>query len=327
MARPTPNSPRAKKAREELFQRAHTAASLSFLQPPGTLETPEEVETRSLAKRVWENGGQRWRRLDLPLKDAARFLRASTSRLLEEPDQLTKQSDPAAADWNWAFIHESRLYERLCLAVLGHLEVIPADMRPWTDWRRYAIEAGVLAEHYFYGDWRESYRRFSYETPMTREEARRKLPWIDAYRAGLLLALLVDDERGIDRVTSWPGGDLPADEGTFDLPAAYAQYHIHLARALRTGTASSGASFADLRRPGGRVRPLAEAVDAALTGNAEAFGRALKEHLTGYRKSVFRLNRPDAIISIEGSILWHIARRRGLQLPDLRENQMDLVLR
>ena len=322
MRRPTPNNSKAMKEREALFRRALESAARSFLAAPGTLETPEQLEVRQLAQRIWDRGGLRWRRLDLPLARAAGMLLGCTNHLREEHDRLVQFG------WN-DNIRRNRLHDRLSLAVLGHLEAIPLDMEPPGGWRHSAADAGVVAADYFFGEWRGGYRSFADDPPLTRESARRELPWMDPYREALLLTLLIDDDRGIERVTSWPGDDLRHDEGTLDLPAMFTTYHIHLARLLRNAPAAElAASSAKLRdQPGNRIAALLAAVEAAFTGDAAAFAKALKQHLTSYRKHTFRVGRMDAAISIEGSILWHVARRRGLALPELPEKLSDIVLR
>lgn len=329
MRRPSPNNRNALKEREALFWRAHESASRTYLAAPQRLESSEQYETRLLAQRVWDRAGQRWRRLDLPLKNAAGLLGGFTSRLRAEPDVLARASDPAVARWNWGSIRAGRLHDRLSLGVLGHMEVIPTDMEPAGGWHSYASDAGLVAEDYFYGAWRVAYRRFEDEPPLTQEGARQELPWIDAYREGLLLTLLIDDERGIERVTSWPDDDLRPDEGTLDLPAMYTAYHTHLARLLRNAPAAELAkSSAKIRgQKSNRIDALVAALEAAFAGDAAAFATALKKHLTSYRNNTFRINRMDAAISMEGSILWHVARRRCLMLPDLPEKLSDIVLK
>ena len=329
MRRPSPNNPKALKEREALFWRVHESASKAYLAAPQRLESSDEYEVRQLAQHIWDRGGLRWRRLDIPLERVAGLVRHFAARLAEEPQNLARAADPSAAAWNWDGIRRMRLHDRLSLTVLGFLEAIPTDLAPAGDWRHYAADAGAVAEGYFFGDWRVGYRRFATDPPLTREKARDELPWMDPYREGLLLALFADDEAGIERVTSWPGDDLPHDEGTLDLPAVYTTYHVHLARLLRNAPAGElSASATKLHdKANNRAAALVAAMEAAFAGDVAALTHALRQHLTSYRKRSFRVNRMDAAISIEGSILWHVARRRGLKLPDLPEKLADLILR
>jgi hypothetical protein len=224
-----------------------------------------------------------------------------------------------------AYDHSSAVHDRLTFVVMGFLEAIPPG-HAYADWRKLAAEAGSLAEHYLYGGWREGYREFPNSNRLTAAEARRELPWIDPYREGLLLALLSDDERALARIVAWPAEDLPVDDGTLDLTGMDNKYHVWLAGRLR------GEGMDDLAgviRAGKRARAvlLLETAEAVFAGDGAGAAKRLKKLGGNFRKSGFRTNRMDASVSVEGTILWHVARRRGMTLGGLTAGVMDLIVR
>lgn len=143
----------------------------------------------------------------------------------------------------------------------------------------------------------------------------------------LLCALLVDDENSISRVIAWPDVDLPVDDALGDLTSADNKYHIYLAMRLRGDPPEKFKSVAEAIRAGKRPRALLllNAADALLTNDAPLFAEHLKHVVSNWRKTIERNTAPR--VSIEGSILWHVARRRGVALPELPEKLDDLVLR
>ncbi len=117
------------------------------------------------------------------------------------------------------------------------------------------------------------------------------------------------------------------DDDLGDMTAMDNKYHTYLAMRLRGDAAAKFEPVAKTIRAGKRPRAalLLEAADALLAGDAPLFAEKLKHIVRNWRKTIepksFR------VISIEGSILWHVARRRGLELPELPEKLSDLVLR
>jgi hypothetical protein len=164
---------------------------------------------------------------------------------------------------------------------------------------------------------------------MARAESRKTLNWIDVYRAGVLVALFLDDETAIRRVLEWPDTDLPVDDGKMDLTAADNQVHIALALALRGEPKARVAELADRIAGSKRKRAITfwAAAQAMLDGDAAAFTSRFKELVALYRKSGFETNCIESIVHIDGSILRHGARRSGLGLPELPEKMMDMILR
>ena len=117
-----------------------------------------------------------------------------------------------------AFLQADSVSQALHLVFLGYLGAIPSGHK-FSDVTVQARAGVAKALEYFYGDWREGYKSFSYSEPMSRSQTRPELGWIDPYREGLLLALYVDDETAIRRLIEWPDTDLPVDDGYFNLTA------------------------------------------------------------------------------------------------------------
>lgn len=261
----------------------------------------------------------RWRRLGLTPRTLA--------AVQHNADATVKDLSGDTHDFGQLKSLGFQLDDRFRLACLGFLEAIPVAS-PWADWRASARHAAALAEPYFYGPLRDGYKKWPDEEPLlTREQARAKLEWIRVYRTCLLCALLVDDESSLSRVLAWPDTDLPVDDDLGDLTAMDNKYHIYLAMRLRGDPLAKFEPVAKVVRTGKRPRAalLLESAEAALVGDEALYAEKLKHVLSNWRKTL----KPDEfrVVSIEGSILWHVARRRGLALPELPEKLADLVLR
>jgi hypothetical protein len=211
---------------------------------------------------------------------------------------------------------------------LGFLEAIPRGHQ-FHDPRVAAKIAVACAVEYFHGDWREGCRESYYSDRMTRAESRKELDWIDAYRAGLLMALFLDDGTAINRLLEWPDTDLPVDDGTMDLTAADNHVHIALALAVRDEPKAKVAELAGRVESSKRKRAVAfwTTTQSILDGDASAFETRFKELVALYRKSGFETNCVESVVHMDGSILWHVARRSGLALPEFPDKTMDMILR
>jgi hypothetical protein len=278
--------------------------------------------------------GGRWERVGLSAEWCAAVLQnmvASMKLVHYEHDPETwqgNQPDTTKAVIDWRATHESNVDEGFTLVGLGFLQAIP-PRHEFHDPRAVAKIAVAGAVEFVHGDWREGYREWYYSDRMTRAESRKKLRWIDAYRAGLLMALFLDDETAIRRILEWPDTDLPVDEGTLDLTAADNHIHIALAFALRGEPKVRVDEVADRIAKSKRKRAITfwAAARAILDGDAPTFASRFKDLLALYRKSGFQADCIYNIVHIDGSILWHAARRSKLALPELSEKMMDMILR
>jgi hypothetical protein len=299
-------------------------------------DNPEWYDGRdSLAAEITrECSGGRWERVGLSAEWCAAVLQNMVGCLdivhYEYDPETWKDAEPdkAKAVIDWRTTHQSNVNEGFSLVGLGFLEAIP-PRHPFRDPRVAAKIAVTSAVEFFHGDWRDGCREFYYSDRMTPAESRKKLSWIDAYRAGLLMALFLDDEKAIRGMFEWPDTDLRVDDGTMDLTAADNQVQIALAFALRGEPKARLAELADRIATSKRKRAITfwSAAQAMLDGDASTFTSRFKELVALYRKSGFETNCVESIIHIDGSILWHAARRTKLALPELPEKMMDLILR
>lgn len=263
-----------------------------------------------------------------------------------------------AESWTFEVLHESRMV--FALGWLGYFLAEP----PLNDWREAGRRIVSATTYYFFGPWRENFvwnddSGIGY-APINREQARTRLPWINAYRAGLALACAFSDWTSVDELLEWPGSDLCYDEGTDDRTKEDNAYYIWLAMRLRDEPEEKAATQRELvqqpkRREGNlaavkafqkvkdvlpgveaiasaaiqremiergsRRRPkmLMAAANALLDGNAAEFGKSLAAYLKHYRQKELQTQRVDTGICLDGMVLWHLARHRGLgeiPLPD-----------
>jgi hypothetical protein len=215
----------------------------------------------------------------------------------------------------------------LTLVYLGYLGAIPSG-HEFSDVAAQARAGAARALEYFHGDWREGYRVFYYSEPMTREQTRAKLGWIEPYREGLLMALCVDDEPTIRRLIDWPDADLPVDDGAWNLTAGDNLAQIALACRLRGEPETKVTQVVKRLQASKRKRVSVfwSAAVAILENESREFAASLKQLCDLCWKQApekDRLLRPH----VDGSILWHLARRTGIALPNLPERSLDRIVR
>jgi hypothetical protein len=231
--------------------------------------------------------------------------------------------------WHWLFNVYSVASRTFAMGVLGYTIEHPV-LRDWREPGRQLVNATV---HFLFGPWRES---FLWEGKLIdREQARAKLPWISYYRNALMIALSSSDWASADRLIEWPGPDLNDDEGFDDHTAEDNAYQIWLAMRLRGESGSEVDARRDLMARRSRQRPklLALAADALFAAEPDQLAKTLSDHLKYYRKREIDLSpkpygRPvQEGISLDGTGLWHLARRRGLGEIPLPDELMLMIAR
>ena len=163
---------------------------------------------------------------------------------------------------------------------------------------------------------------------MDRAQTRVKLNWIKPYREGLLMAMYVDDETGVRRLIEWPGTDLPVDDGLENLTAGDNVAHTALAFLLRGEPEARLSAVVDKIRATKRKRASVfwAAAEAIAAKEPRIFALRMKELCDLYLKSAS--DRPTfPIPHIDGSILWHVARRCDIAVPELADSSLDRILR
>lgn len=92
---------------------------------------------------------------------------------------------------------------------------------------------------------------------------------------------------------------------------------------------ASSAIQRELIQRGSRRRPkmLMAAADAMLADDSEEFSKTLGAYLKHYRQKELQLQRIDTGICLDGMVLWHLARRRGLKGVSIPEDLLMLIAR
>lgn len=76
-----------------------------------------------------------------------------------------------------------------------------------------------------------------------------------------------------------------------------------------------------------RPKMLMAAADAMFAGNTAEFSKSLTAYLKHYRQKELQTQRVDTGICLDGMVLWHLARRRGLGEVVLPDDMMILIAR
>jgi hypothetical protein len=230
-------------------------------------------------------------------------------------DPPTPSSPGAEQTQFWASNNEN--FCRYTLSFGQHnLRLLPPEL---ANWREVIRRMGPVAVTYFFGAWRDAFLRFGYD-PHDRARARQELPWTDVWRAGMALSAVASDWESLDRLTHWSGLELEHDEGSFDRTREDCAYLNWLgmtlrgdgpvAEPLRTGIAGSS------RR---RAKMNVAMAEAVLGGDAANFAAQTTTYLRYYLKNELRPKQVELLHSPEATMLWHLARRRGMgevALPD-----------
>ena len=267
-----------------------------------------------------ECAGGRWQRIGLDAEKCAGALHNIGLTFQQEI------SNPTESVLGNDYLKADAVRECLVLVYFGYLEAIPSG-HMFSDVSGQPRACVAKALEYFYGDWREGYKDFPYSEPDTRAQTRAKLGWIETYREGLLMALYIDDETAIRRLIEWPDTELPVDDGIFNQTAGDNLAQIALACRLRGEPEAKVAEVVEKLQASKRKRASVfwEAAVAILDKKPREFAASLKQLCTLYWKQAAendRIIRPH----VDGSILWHLARRSSVALPDLPERALDRIV-
>jgi hypothetical protein len=203
------------------------------------------------------------------------------------------------------------------------------------DWREAGRQLVAANLYYFFGPWREKFRYFD-DKVLNRKQARTELRWITHYRNALMVALSLSDWKSMDRLLEWPGPDLNDDAGMGEnLTSEDNAYQIWLAMRLRGESGSEVDARRDLIARRSRQRPklLTLAADALFAREPGQLAKTLADYLKYYRQREIGLGQDpgDRLvrdgISPDGTVLWHLARRRGLGEIKLPEELMLMIAR
>ena len=219
------------------------------------------------------------------------------------------------------------LHTLAALATLAHVEW-PVPVAPGGDWRPIARKIARLAVNCFFAKWRTNLRLNW--NPLTPAQARRQWPWSDVFIQGLAWALAAGDKPSARKLAEWPDTDLHRDEWSTRLAAkADQRFLVLLSDAVRGQPLGRHRDArAEVRRSGTSIgRTLLDALEAVVDADAHGATASLTEHLRWYRKSYHQPTSIYTAVACEATCIWHLARARQLELPDLDTRYMDLIVR
>jgi hypothetical protein len=199
-------------------------------------------------------------------------------------------------------------------------------------WRTNALNVVIHAAEYFFGSFWETYNPNAtswdvelHNVPFDKKKHRSEMLWHYEYRYGLFLALLLDAEDDIQLLLQWPSRDMEEDIDDKQLKP----FHIVQARILLndyTPAAERMATSIRKARPK-KYKLLLDCLEAVLKKNSIAFAASMKAYLAHALKAEIDLDATiDDKVSLDGTIVWHFARRSGLTLPTLTEKEQSLVI-
>jgi len=150
--------------------------------------------------------------------------------------------------------------------------------------------------------------------------------WFEDIRRGILFALILQDEASLQKLLEFIDIDLAYDEGTFDLPRQDNYFYMLLSFWVRDVEPEKQAMLKK-RIKAGRAKHMIKGLEAIEKGDREALKTAMLAVAKHHWEKEFSPRHPVLAVMIEGSILWNIARRAGVELMDLPENVMDRIVR
>lgn len=246
--------------------------------------------------------------------------------ILKVLEDLASQGTPKSVDHRRAAVKE-----RSRLALISSLVGREAWPEYGLDKLQFEIPVGsALAVDYFCGPWRDAYQPWDDDetTIWDRKTCRAEFQWVDPYRDGLICAFYIDDRAAVMKILSYTaGGALGEDEGTLDRTADDCAFY-ELLGAYGVGDTSLMQRQLDVVRNSKRrrVKLLTAMFESMLGGDAKIFAKATNKYLAGYMKTEHRTNRLDAAISLDGTIMWHLAKLAGCADMGLVEDELRPLL-
>jgi hypothetical protein len=197
--------------------------------------------------------------------------------------------------------------------------------------------------YFLYGKWRTCYswhniNCYSPEGPpyLTVDETRQKIGWVLTFRDGLLAALVLDDRDSAQKMLDWIQVDTCRDKSRIaQTDPSDVEYLMLLGHFFRTGHLDNVVSLKEAVRKGRckRTQMMLDCLERIVTKDVKKFVSLFEKYL----KHAFKLNllfshpdsprSPAALTDIDASIIWTVALRSGLALPELPDELMDYVIR
>jgi hypothetical protein len=160
----------------------------------------------------------------------------------------------------------------------------------------------------------------------TLELYRKNMGWMDEFQIGILVALIMDDKKGLHEITQWINGVFCQNE--FGYMRIDIDYNVVLGKYLNQGHFHESLTNSIKNQRRKRPKFCTEMLEAVDQKDSKRFVKFFIE----YHK-LFDRNECDKetfllckSVNINGSILWNLASRRGLEDLEFSENIMDRVI-
>jgi hypothetical protein len=179
-----------------------------------------------------------------------------------------------------------------------------------------------LSCDFFSGNW------IDYPVTLDPISFKKEMSWVDTFRRGVLVALILCDEKSITNIASWTDGDYSNDE--LDYSKADIEYYVTLGQFLKGKNLSELKQQIDTIKKQSRKRPklLLEVLEAIVCQDNSIFLNRFLEYCKYFDKK--ECDKEDFLlfknINTDGSILWNLAKTQGLEIPELPEEIMDRIM-
>ncbi len=207
------------------------------------------------------------------------------------------------------------------VAVYQHFGV---DVQHLGGVEKYLKEGLKISLDYFFGDYIEQDENSRFR--MLKEPSNENISWFEVYRDGLFLSLLANDSDAEQKLVGYIEPWLPFDESSYLVSVYDNGYHKLLAEYLKEGDIVTTALAGEVENcKKKRPKLLMGCLNAIRNKDAKAFASSLKSFLDYFIKSELG-EKITTYFSIEGSILWHVAQRAGIEPTGLTDKQMALIM-
>jgi hypothetical protein len=188
------------------------------------------------------------------------------------------------------------------------------------------------AREALFGEWRVGYVGWDTEegkeVVWNHETARKSFNWFDVFRMGLAAACLIDDWQAASAIASYTEGselDYSSEEVSVAWTAEARDFYIEVSKLVRDEN-SDNCHRETKKSLSERAKLLQGCVSAIRRADIGSSQQALSSYLEYYTRDERDPEIPFHIISIDGSILYHLIRHR-LRAPELSEADLTMIAR
>ncbi len=215
-----------------------------------------------------------------------------------------------------------------------HFESLPDTDLPATV--EFFIDNGInFCLDYFYGDWRNGFQRFHYETPCTSEESRLITQWNHEFYRGTLLCLLKNDIESLRRISKWIDRDIihigasnPFGGNSHATLFYYSPLFFVFAKYFcginRTEYAPEIESIKNGKQSA--TKTLLKIWESICKQDTKDFDKLISQLVKKHIKANEKEIRHREIVSNEATWMWNMALRSGMTMPVLPEEIMDRII-